>query len=104
MAFATITLTNGIEVKTAPIGFSWTTFFFGGIPALIRQDWLMGLLIIIGNIFTWGIVALVFSFIYNKMYVKGLIEKGYKIQTLPANLTAERLQSYLGFVKLPMAE
>ena len=50
MAYATIYLTNGIEIKKAPVGFSWTTFFFGGWPAIFRQDWLWGVLGIIGSI------------------------------------------------------
>ena len=42
MAYTTVLLTNGVEVKKAPIGFSWTVFCFGGWPPLFRQDWLWG--------------------------------------------------------------
>ena len=78
--------------KQVKIGFSWTTFFFGFIPALIRGDlkWaiIMLLLEAVFGSFTFGIgawfVGIVFSFVYNKIYIKELIEKGYK----PADDTA----------------
>lgn len=81
--------TDGGLTKQAKIGFSWTTFFFGFIPALIRGDlkWacIMFVLEAVAGSFTFGIgswvVAIIFSFVYNKIYIKGLIEKGYK----PAN-------------------
>ena len=47
MAFATISVSNGVEIKQAPIGFSWTTFLFGGWPAVFRQDWLMAAIIMV---------------------------------------------------------
>ena len=82
--------------KEVKIGFSWTTFFFGFFPALFRGDlkWAIIMLIVelvLGS-FTLGIGAwvsgVVFSFIYNKIYIKELIEKGY----IPAN---EHAQSQL---------
>src|ERR1035437_8647997 len=101
MAYTKIAMTNGIEIKMAPIGFSWTTFFFGGIPALFRQDWIWGICMIIGNLLLYGFVGIIWSFFYNKMYVKGLFAKGYHVHALPPDLTEDGLRNYLGFVMLP---
>lgn len=101
MAFATIAVTNGMEVKKVPLGYSWTTFFFGGWPAIFRQDWLVGIGIIVACLFTWGIAGIVFSFIYNKMYAKALFSKGYWIHTLPTGTSEEDVKLYLGLLSLP---
>ena len=75
-------------IKAAPIGFSWTTFFFGGFPALLRGDlkwavimwivWLSGLGL---SFLTFGITSVVFGIvlavIYNKRYVVERLEEGY---------------------------
>ncbi|WP_211226104.1 SHOCT domain-containing protein [Psychrilyobacter atlanticus] len=63
--------------KEIPTGFSWTTFFFAFLPALIRGDIKWGLVMLVGSVFTSGISSLVFPFIYNKLYIKNLIENGY---------------------------
>ena len=80
---------EGGLTKEVKVGFSWTTFFFGFFPALFRGDlkWavIMFILSLALGSFTLGIgswvTGIVFSFIYNKIYIKELIEKGYK----PAN-------------------
>jgi hypothetical protein len=72
-------------VKEAKIGFSWTTFFFGFFPALFRGDLKWAAIMFIAAVafgtFTLGfgawIPGIIFSFIYNKMYIKELMEKGY---------------------------
>lgn len=72
--------------KDVKVGFSWTTFFFGFFPALFRGDlkWaaIMFILSAILGSFTLGIGAwicgIVFSFVYNKIYIKDLLEKGYR--------------------------
>ena len=75
-------------IKAAPVGFSWTTFFFGGFPALLRGDlkwavimwivWLGGLGL---SIVTFGITSVVFgivlALIYNKRYIVERLEAGY---------------------------
>jgi hypothetical protein len=102
MAFAKVTMTNGIEIKQVPLGFSWTTFFWGGWPAIFRQDWLWGILLILGCIFTYGVAGIVCSFFYNKNYAKRLFEQGYHLQTpLPAGVSEEQIRVYLNYVKLP---
>jgi hypothetical protein len=63
--------------KTVKIGFSWTTLFFGLFPALFRGDIKWAVIMLILAIVTFGIAWLVFPFVYNKIYIKGLMEKGY---------------------------
>ena len=101
MAHTTISVSNGVEVKQVPLGFSWTTLFFGGFPALFRGDWIVGILVIIGCAFTSGVVGIVMSFIYNKMYAKSLFNKGYKIHTMPPGYTEDMVKAELGLLKFP---
>ena len=101
MAHTTISVTNGVEVKQVPIGFSWTTFFFGGIPALIRGDWITGLIICLLNFVTWGIAGIVAAFMYNKMYAKSLFEKGYKVHAMPPGYTEDMVKAEMGYIKFP---
>ncbi|MFC0525996.1 DUF2628 domain-containing protein [Pontibacillus salicampi] len=81
-----VTLTNdGGITKRVKCGFSWTTLLFGFFPALFRGDlkWAAIMFItaaVLGS-FTFGIggiiADIVFAFIYNKIHIKELIEKGY---------------------------
>lgn len=67
-------------------GFSWTTLFFGPIPALFRGDFLtfIGAFVIyfiLNAVSFWiiGTIAMiVWAFLYNKYYTVNLIKKGYK--------------------------
>lgn len=82
-----VNLTNPTthQVKQVKVGFSWTVFFFGFFPMLFRGDWkwfaitLLVQLVVgvptagIGS----GIVDIVLSFIYNKLYINDLLSAGY---------------------------
>ena len=68
---------NGFIV-TRPTGFSWTTIFFGCLPALFRTDWKYALILFIIQICTYGLGNMIFAFFYNKLHLKDLMEKGYK--------------------------
>ncbi len=84
-----ITLDKAGMKKQVKVGFSWTTFFFGFFVPLFRGDlkWaaIMFVTTALIGVFTMGfgslIIGIVFSFIYNKLYIKDLIEKGWT----PAN-------------------
>ena len=79
MAFTTVNLKHPeFEVtKEAPVGFSWTILFFGPFPPIFRGDWKWGLIILVAAFLTFGLSSFIFMFIYNKLYLKSLLEQGY---------------------------
>jgi len=103
MAYAKMMVSNGIEVKKVPLGFSWTMFFFGGFPPLFRGDWMWGIGMLVACALTSGFAGIIGAFFYNKMYAKSLFEKGYKVTELPAGYTEDHVKNYLGYAKLAMA-
>ena len=77
-----ITLRNeyGI-IKIVPTGFSWTTFFFGFFVPLFRGDIKYFLIMLLLAIFTYGISYFIFPFFYNGIYLRNLLENGWKPNT-----------------------
>ena len=96
MASAKVVLkhsTSGL-LKEAPLGFSWTTLLFSFFPALFRSDIKWALIQFIVACVTLGFSWLIFPFFYNKIYVRGLLEKGY----LPADEGASNLLAARGIM------
>ena len=80
MAYTTIIFKNpnsGV-IREAPVGYSWTTLFFSFLPALFRSDWKWAIIMLIIQICSLGLGSIVFSFIYNKLYIRDLIGNGFK--------------------------
>ena len=77
-----ITLKNDVGVvRKVPVGFSWTMLFFGPLVPLFRGDikWtILYLLVALVTLPFYGVGCLILPFIYNKRYVIGLFERGYK--------------------------
>ena len=96
MAYAKIYFENPHtgQVKEAPVGFSWTVFFFGFFPPLFRGHWGGFAIILLAALVTVGLSNLVFMFIYNRMYIKHLISEGYKAKSASADL--DFIQQKLG--------
>lgn len=86
-------------IKAAPIGFSWTTLFFGGFPALLRGDMKWFFIQLLCALLTGGISNLMFAFIYNKIYITKLLESGYKVKAVERG-TLEQAKQTLG-INLP---
>lgn len=71
--------TTGL-VKTCKVGFSWTTLFFGFFVPLIRGDWKHFFIMLIVCFLTCWVACIPFAFIYNKWYIKSLLENGWSPQ------------------------
>lgn len=64
--------------KEIKIGFSWTTLFFGCFPAMFRGNWKWAIIMILAAIATSGLSWFVFPFFYNRLYIKDLLNNGYR--------------------------
>lgn len=83
------------HIKEAPVGFSWTVLLFNFFPPLFRGDWKWAVILFLCAIFTWGLNALVFMFIYNKLYIKDLISAGFKVKSVETG-NIEAMSTRLG--------
>jgi hypothetical protein len=99
---ATVQMKNSKSgvLKAGFYGFSWTSFFFGGIPALIRGDLMYGLGILVASIvlglFSFGLLSLVvnivWAFVYNKNYTHRLLEAGFEFSDDAAVVAAAKTE------------
>ncbi|MGT2716483.1 DUF2628 domain-containing protein [Streptococcus respiraculi] len=82
------------QIKQAPVGFSWTTFFFTFCVPLFRKDWKWAAIMFVVKliyralffnsdiyIFIIIVILVMWGFSYNKLYIQGLLAKGYKPAT-----------------------
>jgi hypothetical protein len=88
---ATVKLTNSTGVaKELKVGFSWTTFFFGGIVAMFRGQWGEVAKWVFLNPITFGIWGLVQCWTTNKKTVVMHMEKGYAPATDSDKITLQQ--------------
>ena len=69
----------GLWKEVHPITFSWTVLFCGFFVPLLRGDWKYTLIMLLLSPlnFVFYMANIILAFKYNKLYVKGLLEKGY---------------------------
>ena len=65
-------------VREVPIGFSWTSLFFGPFVPIFRGDALWAIAAILLTGLTGSIFHFIFPFIYNKIHLRELLYKGYE--------------------------
>ena len=81
--------TRNSAVKEVPTGFSWTTLFFGPLPALFRGDLKWAAIQFFVNLAVgvvtvgFGLIVtfIIFAFIYNARYEQDLRAAGWSEQT-----------------------
>lgn len=70
-------------VKSGFYGFSWTTLFFSGFPAIFRGDLITGAIVLVLSASSFWIVAVIWAFLYNRVYTTRLLEQGYVFDDAP---------------------
>jgi len=78
---------NGI-VREVKIGFSWTSFFFGGIPFFFRGMPIHGIGWIFLSIITLGISNFFICFLINKQTALYYLDNGYSVVGTNSNIPA----------------
>lgn len=81
-------------MKEVKVGFSWTTLLFGTFTPLVRGDWKWAIIQFIAAILSYGASHILFAFIYNKIYIKDLLNKGY----VAATETGQRVLEDKGYI------
>lgn len=59
------------------IGYCWTLMMFNGFLPISRNEWVIGILLIILSSLTSGAINFIFAFFYNKQYFKRMQAKGF---------------------------
>ncbi|GAB3439768.1 hypothetical protein GCM10027396_05440 [Insolitispirillum peregrinum] len=65
-------------VRQVKVGFSWTSFFFGGLPFFFRGMPVQGLIWVIISMITMGLSNLYLMFVINKQTAHYYLERGYR--------------------------
>ncbi|PCJ95093.1 MAG: hypothetical protein COA45_12535 [Zetaproteobacteria bacterium] len=96
MAFTTLIMKNKQtnDIKNAPVGFSWTGLFFGFFVPLFRKHYSAAAFWLVLAVITGGLAWCVFPFIYNKKYIKYLVDKGYQVRhsEVPLDIIESKLK------------
>lgn len=89
-----INLTQNGVIRSIPVGFSWTTLFFGFFVPLFRGDWIWFLIMLFVGVSSLGVLNLIFAFLYNRIYANKLISSGW----VPADNYSETLLRIKGII------
>lgn len=77
------------KMKIAPVGFSWTTFFFGFLVPFFRGDIKNAVILFLLGFGSIG------AFFYNRWYIRGLVKSGYRAKSSIGDI--EYIETMLGF-------
>lgn len=98
MAHSTLIMENQTtgELVRAPVGWSWTSLFFGFFVPFFRQDWLGGFVSLILTIFVAGAVNIVMAFMYNRYYIGAKVKEGFVVTGAESTYSYAELEQKVG--------
>lgn len=99
MAYDTAYLINPRtgQIRSAPIGFSWTSFFFGPMPMLFRGAWKWFFIQWPNALCTLGLSGLIWMFIVNRLYLGDLLRDGFRFKGAARGGTVDSVATYARF-------
>jgi hypothetical protein len=101
------------EFRKAPMGFSWTTLFFGPFVMAARKEWGWFFISLLMTLLSAHLSNVVLAFRINKLYIVWLVNQGYRVSRVKSgtvyeasdelNIQLPTLSSYL-FAETKMAD
>ena len=71
-------MAQNIRLRHAQSGVITTGFYgFSGFPAIFRGDLITGVIVLILSASSFWLVAIIWAFLYNRVYTTRLLERGY---------------------------
>lgn len=78
------------SIKKVKVGYSWGTLLFGWLCPLVKGDLKLAMMMLItymlakmlGGVPGCIVVNIIYSFIYNRLHIQSLLEKGYSASNL----------------------
>jgi hypothetical protein len=70
------------QQRKAPVGYSWTTLFFGPFPLLLRGEIVWFLVSLGMAVLSLNLSSVVLSFFVNRLYIRDLISQGFKARSV----------------------
>lgn len=64
--------------KMVPVGFSWTTLFFGFFVPLFRGDIVWFIVMLALSLLSFGLINFILCFLYNRIYVNKYLKEGWR--------------------------
>ena len=98
MAHSTLIMENPNtgEMIRAPVGWSWTSLFFGVIVPFIRQDWIGGFVSLVLTLFVAGAVNIAMAFMYNRYYIGAKVKEGFVVTGAESTYSYAELERKVG--------
>lgn len=84
------------QLAAAPVGFSWTTAFFGPFPMLFRNDWKWFFVSLALAFFTGGLSSFVMMCIINKLHIQELVRQGFRVRSVQVG-TVKQAEAVVGY-------
>ena len=70
------------RTREAPVGFSWTTLFFGPFRHAVSMDWKWFLGSLLLALCTVGLTNPVLRFMINRLHLRDLVRDGYRLRSM----------------------
>lgn len=93
------------QIRKAPVGFSWTMFFFSFFAAMFRGDWKWAIIILLISLVVGALTAgflawlpgVIAAFMWNKSYLDRMISSDFQLKGTERGSSLDRVDSALGY-------